>query len=87
MKLSKRMPARTKTLTARWFKQDFMVMGPEYRKARAGRRNPMDACYWCKRKIPDGEMMALACFDNTGNKILCQACADELIASDEAETP
>ncbi len=81
--ISKRVPARTKTLTAAWCKRDFMQMGPVYRDARARSRNPMDSCYWCDHKIADGEMIALACFEGIGNKVLCQPCADELLASDK----
>lgn len=82
MELSRRVPARTKTITARWCKRDWMPMSDKFREIRGRSRNSMDTCYWCHKGFQNGDMMALACFDNKGNKVLCQACADELIASD-----
>lgn len=83
LRLSKQIPARTMTITARWCKRDFMEMSPSYRKIRCKTRKPMDTCHWCGHKIADGEMMGLANFYEAGNKVLCQTCADELLASDE----
>lgn len=83
--LSKRVPARTKTLTALWCRANFMEMSQQFRTIRAKARNRMDSCYWCSHKFADGEMMALACFDGKGNKTLCQRCAQELLASEAAE--
>lgn len=80
MKLSKRIPARTKTLTAKWCKKNFLVMSPKYREVRKKMRKPMDTCYWCNHGFEDGEMMALALFNELcGNKVLCQNCADDLM--------
>lgn len=81
LKISKQVPATTKTLTARWCKRQFITMSKRYRSIRATTGNPMDCCYWCGHKFPDGEMMALAAFNDIGNKVLCQSCADELIGS------
>lgn len=81
LQLSKRVPARTRTLTAKWCKRDFRVMDQKYRDIRAKMGKAMDACHWCGHKIADGEMMGLACFTEGGNKILCQPCAGELLAS------
>lgn len=82
MKLSKRVPSRTKTLKTEWCRNDFMVMSQRFREIRAKCKLPLDACYWCKHKFVDGEMMALACFGRIGNRTLCQQCAGELIASE-----
>lgn len=82
LKLSRLVPAHTKTIAAFWCKRDFMSMCQQYRDVRARCASPMDSCYWCGHKIADGEMMALACFETIGNKILCQPCADELLASE-----
>ena len=81
MRLSRMIPARRMTLIALWCKKDFVVMGDEYRHVRRVLRDPMDSCFWCGHEFEDGEMMALACFDGKGNKILCQGCATELEAS------
>ena len=79
--LSKRIPAHTKTITALWCKKDFMLMSERYREIRSKCRSPMDACYWCGHKFINGEMMALASFEEikVGNKTLCQNCAGELM--------
>jgi hypothetical protein len=81
LKISKRVPAVTVTLKARWCKPDFMEMSPLFRKIRAEMNSPISSCYWCSGNLVDGEMMALACFVKIGNKILCQECAKELLAS------
>jgi hypothetical protein len=81
MEISKLIPARKKTLHARWCKADFLVMTPEYRAIRESMGGGMVSCYWCKHKFEYGEMMALACFEEAGNKTLCQKCAAELLSS------
>lgn len=82
MKLTKRVPSRTKTLSALWCRKDFREMCDQFRAIRSDSRNPMDRCYWCKHPFENGEMMALACFEKLGNRTLCQSCADELLASE-----
>jgi hypothetical protein len=79
--LTKLIPAHTKKLTALWCRKDFMAMSQQFRDIRSRSRNPMDACFWCKYQFKDGDMMALACFDTRGNKVLCQDCAGELLAN------
>lgn len=81
LRLSKRVPARMRTLTALWCRRDFMAMSQEFRRIRAKSKRPMDTCYWCGHAFLDGEMMGLACFKEKGNRTLCQSCADELLAS------
>lgn len=83
LKISKRVPARTKTLTALWCHKSFCEMTPRFRAILAKSRRPMNTCYWCKHKFEDGEMMALAAFEVVGNQTLCGKCADELLASEE----
>lgn len=83
MQLSKRMPARTKTLVVSQVQKDFVTMDQQFRAIRSGSRNPMDKCHWCGHKFEDGEKMAIALTPKTGNKVLCHDCADELIASGE----
>ncbi len=79
--VTKKRPARVETIRATWCKKDFMRMSPQFRSIRAKSRRPMDACGLCRHKFADGEMMGLAAFEKGGNKTLCQACADELLAS------
>jgi len=87
LKITVEIPAHTKTLTAIWCNRDFTVMSQSYRKIRAKTGNPMDACYVCSRDIADGEVVGLACFNQVGNKVLCQTCADELLASAKPTQP
>lgn len=80
--LSKRIPARRKTVRARWCLAEFLEMSPQFRAIRKEAGRPMDNCYWCNHPFADGEMMGLAAFeDRIGNKILCQTCAMELLNS------
>ena len=79
--LSKRVPARTKTLTARWCSRNFTIMCDRFRAIRAKARNKMDACHWCGDKFENGEMMALVGLEKGPNKVLCQGCAGDLLAN------
>uniref|UniRef100_A0A6M3LBP3 Uncharacterized protein n=1 Tax=viral metagenome TaxID=1070528 RepID=A0A6M3LBP3_9ZZZZ len=81
MKFSKRIPARTETIYFNWCRKEFLIMSPEYRKARAKMLRPMDTCFWCKYKFKDGDIMALAQPKKGLNKMLCNKCADLLIQS------
>lgn len=83
--LTKRVPARVVMKATLWCNKNFLAMSPGYRAARAKCRSPMDSCFWCKHEFTDGEMMALACFVKKGNKVLCQDCADKLLASERTE--
>lgn len=84
MHLTKRIPARTETIKAEWCQKNFMAMSQRFRDVRAKSRNRMESCHWCRYEFADGDMMALACFGKIGNRTLCQACADELLASETA---
>lgn len=81
MKLTKQIPARTKTQYFRWCRKDFMKMSQQYRDIRAKMSSKLDSCYWCKYKFVDGEMMALAQPLKGLNRILCQNCANKLLGS------
>jgi hypothetical protein len=78
-KLSKRIPARTKTLEFLWITPAFMKMCEEYRAVRPKDR-PMDSCFWCKHKFENGEQMGLAARYKKGNVVLCVTCADEALS-------
>lgn len=87
MKLSKSIPARTKTVQFNWCKKDWMEINQRYRAGRANMRDPMNSCYWCGYKFRDGEMLALAQPLKAPNKVLCGKCADELLASERKGKP
>lgn len=88
LQLSKRIPARIKTVTARWCKRDFLTMCDRVRGIwNTTQQKKMFACYWCGHTFIDDEKMALAAFDGKiGNRTLCQKCATELLES-EPEAP
>ena len=77
--LSKRVPARTKTIEFNWCYRNFAEMSPQFREIRARMSNPLDACAWCSHKFQDGEMMTLAQPKTGTNKVLCQQCANDLL--------
>lgn len=81
MFLSKRIPARTKTLKFDWCHRDFRLMDDDWRKIRAN-MTPLDKCYWCGYAFVNGDMIALAHLTGKGNKVLCQTCADLLLNSE-----
>ena len=82
LQLSRRIPAKTKTLEFLWCKKDYMAFNEAWRAARARMGRPLDSCFWCSHDFLEGEMMATACCTKKGNKMLCQDCATELLASD-----
>ena len=81
LSLSKVIPAHIKTVELFWVKRDWLVMKPEFRKARRRCSSPMDTCFWCHHKFADGEMMALASPKVGRNKPLCQACTAKVEGS------
>lgn len=87
MYLTKIVPAHRVMLKATWCNREFLAMSPSYRAIRGKMKKPMDKCYWCKHPFADGEMMALACFVEKGNQVLCQGCAEQLFASAEFVPP
>ena len=78
LELSKRIPARTETVKFEWCRKNFTVMDQKYRAIRGEMQNPMDACFWCKYKFEDGDMLALAQIKGRRNVVLCQACVSEM---------
>tara|TARA_R110000851_G_scaffold22894_1_gene67560 strand:- start:276 stop:542 length:267 start_codon:yes stop_codon:yes gene_type:complete len=86
LKLTKLIPARLETVVFEWCKREFLVMGPDFRNARRDMTRKLDKCSWCNHKFNDGEVMALAspkAPTKSGNKMLCQSCATELLESDK----
>jgi hypothetical protein len=70
-----------KTFTPTWIKKDFTTYDGDYIRVRSTFKNKMNTCMKCDYKFKLGDMIALACFDNIGNKVLCQNCAKELMSS------
>lgn len=80
--MSKRVPARTKTIEFNWLAKSFTTMTPRFRQIRSGMRNKMDSCYWCGHQFADGEEFALGQLKKPGgNKAFCHDCADQALAS------
>jgi len=78
MYLTKVIPARSKTISADWCTKEWCKMNEQFRAIRSKSRKKMDHCCWCNYYFKNGEMIALAGFDN-GNNVLCQTCADKLL--------
>ena len=94
MKLSKRIPARTKTIQFNWAIKDFTKCTEQYRKIRnnLGRRSgTMLKCDWCGHNFEDGEMIGLA-QPKQGqegpkrNWALCNKCC-ELVGAQSRQKP
>ena len=86
LKLTKLIPARLETVVFEWCKRDFLIMGPDFRAARRRVKKKFNKCDWCNHDFKDGDMMAIAspkAPTKSGNKMLCQSCATELLESDE----
>lgn len=84
MELSKRIPARTKTVQFNWAVKDFTECTEQYRKIRTNlgkRSGTMLKCDWCEHEFGDGEMIGLA-QPKPGqegpkrNWALCDKCCD-----------
>lgn len=86
MKLSRTIPARIQVETVLWCRTEYMKMSRQFRAVRAYATDKMSKCWWCGYRFLDGNMMALACFKDKGNKILCQDCASQLKASETEES-
>ena len=84
MELSKKIPARTKTIKFLWCRQ-FQEAG-QLNEARAvmGMKT-FDKCYWCGHKFEEDEMTFLASQEYGANRVLCGDCADELAESQAKE--
>ena len=80
MKLSRRIPARTKTVEFTWIKRDFMLWS-----FFSLRRTSPSSCWWCNHPFDGDDMMALAGVKGKTNKLICQRCAAEALgeATDE----
>ena len=81
IKITRTIPARTYTIECTSFKRDYSVMGPIWRRVRAGSSNPMTSCGLCGHKFADGETMGLGMFATGKNRTLCGKCCDELEAN------
>ena len=77
MKLSRVIPAHTKTVHFTWVDKEYTRYTEKFRQIRARCGSPLDTCFWCKHKFEDGEMMGVAARPKAGNVMLCQGCATE----------
>jgi hypothetical protein len=68
----------TKTFTTLWVRVEFQKNTEEFRRIRAKFVYKGRECFNCQHEFAEDEMMALACFRECGNKMLCQSCAKEL---------
>jgi hypothetical protein len=90
MKLSKKIPAKTKTVRFEWAYTHFLQFSENYVKARSRFRSKLDHCDWCKKKFEFGEWFALACpkprqEGPKRNWFLCHDCAESMGAKRRPE--
>ena len=71
------------TVTFTWLKKDWLEMSQQYKTARLRIGGGMCSCFWCGHDFIDGEMMALAARVGHTNVVLCQECADMVLAARE----
>ena len=90
MKLSKQIPARTKTVLFKWVKKNFIRCDARYMEIRGRlsgrRRGTMISCDFCKRKFEEDEWFALAQTmpkqeGPKRNWALCHDCADSAMSN------
>ena len=75
MRLSRVVPAHTKTVEFYAIKADFAKYTEGWRRVRSTMRNKLDRCGWCGIPFEDGDTIALGFCNHEKNKVLCQACA------------
>ena len=84
MQLSRKVPARTKTVKFRWVYKNWMCCNEKYRQIRGKHsRGSMLKCDWCGHKFEDDEMFGLASpmpkqEGPKRNWALCNACAEKM---------
>jgi hypothetical protein len=86
MKLTKIIPSHRKTIYALWCRKDFMLFGVFKQAREKYGMSVQSTCFWCRHPFEPETKMALACIKEHGNKLLCEKCADELLASKEEAT-
>jgi len=74
-------PARKLKVEFTFVRKDFAVINDNWRRIRAKARNPMVACFWCKKDFENGESIALAARAKKANVVLCHSCADTALKS------
>lgn len=93
MKLTKKIPAKTRTVEFKWVERDFLQCTDRYLVIRgkvSRKKNPtMTKCDWCKHEFIIGEWIGLACPspNQSGPKrnwALCQDCCDIIVAPAKA---
>ena len=83
MKLEKLVPAHKKTVAFSSCRRNAFVYDNVFIRVRSGSRNKLDKCFWCSHPFQIGESIALAIPAKGANKVLCNACATELLNSEE----
>lgn len=82
MQLEREVPRHKKTVKFSNCRKDIFVYDETFVRIRSGMKNKLDKCFWCNRPFKLGDQMALAIPLEGRNKVLCDACATELINSE-----
>lgn len=69
---------KTQIYKPKWIKLKFTEYNSEYIRIRGTMKTKMNRCFCCNKGFELNDMIALACFENVGNKVLCQECAADL---------
>jgi len=83
MSLTKKIPAKTVSITADWVYLDGLTYTRRFEQIRLeSKRNLMSECYWCKHEFEYGEKISLAKIKGKGtNKVFCHDCASTLLGA------
>lgn len=68
----------TKIYNPIWIRCNFSVFTDEFKQIRSMFKYKCDTCIKCYHKFNIGESIALACFENIGNKVMCNECAKSI---------
>ena len=80
LSLSKRLPARTKTIKFLWLKEFPHPYSERFETIR--RNDRMCRCHWCQHHFEIGEKMVIGCIEGQGNRMFCQDCAAKTTGED-----
>ena len=74
MQLNKRLPTGTRSEAFLRIAHNYSRFNDVWRRTRSRMRDPMDKCWWCKRKFIENEPIALGIRSKGKNVVLCRVC-------------
>jgi hypothetical protein len=61
-----------------WVRTNFSIFDHAWTKIRGNMKYKGFECIKCEMPFKIGDIIGLACFENIGNKVLCENCAKEI---------